>query len=203
MQINVILIVSLWLLSIGCAPHSERQVQKRVYEPLPQSTVKYKNHVDPTPPVDAAPTRETIITQMGSVFTRSTLYPELGDAWEDPSRLIWGDVVQNGEGLPLLMHQPPAIEHCENIRNVSGQPIGARLPTRAEFERLKALFGYDPTTHRGYVPQILPHLIGFSFWTSTQWEEYRSAAMFVGTIGAIEYEDLVSLLGAFRCVVQN
>jgi hypothetical protein len=103
-----------------------------------------------------ASTTPTIRTSLaGHKFTQTTNHPELGDAWQDESGLIWGDVVQKHNmsstdvnnycdktiapdvGDDCQMTQSNAIAYCESIN--------AALPSKSQFERLSALAGDSNT----------------------------------------------------------
>jgi len=55
----------------------------------------------------------------GAVFTQIINHPELGDAWLDPSGLIWGDTPLDSDGNPINLNHADATQYCAKI--------GARL----------------------------------------------------------------------------
>lgn len=97
-------------------------------------------------------------TFAGYEFTLVTNAPELGEAWRDEAGLTWGDILTDASGHHLLLFQSEAASECEKI--------GARLPTKQEFERLAL---YMRTGKASYCPQILPNLnvAGYRYWSST------------------------------------
>lgn len=106
----------------------------------------------PNPP--SAPSADQKIAITGAVFTRDRSNPELGEAYQDPSGLVWGSILDK-EG--------------KVIGNCSARM--ARLPTLAEFKRLFAYLGWG--TDKGYKPYLAdgraPFFRGMEdeFWTST------------------------------------
>jgi hypothetical protein len=138
-------------------------------------------------------TRETRVTTTGAVFTRVVgEFFELGEAWADPSGLIWGDVVVQDNGSFFRMSASVASRYCASI--------DARLPTKEEFIRLRNWMGAQPGTFLGYSPQILPHLSGTWFWSSsvTPGLPY-SADYFDGNQGKVGFGYYVTL-SSVRCV---
>src|SRR4051812_35489268 len=70
------------------------------------------------------------------VFTRDRRFPALGEAWRDPDGMTWGDLAKDSNGTILHMSEPAAAEHCKSI--------GADLPTRTDFIRLRGYMGASP-----------------------------------------------------------
>jgi len=97
-----------------------------------------------------APSAETKTTKTGQVFTRDTSHPKLGEAWSDPSGMIWGDIVKNKDGSEHLMNQRDATDYCKSI--------GADLPSKEDFIRLREYMGAKSPGFDGYTPQVLPNL---------------------------------------------
>lgn len=129
-------------------------------------------------------------TNTGAQFIRDFSMPALGEAYRDPSGLIWGEAVKDESDKLLKVSAQQAIAYCENI--------GFRLPTQLEASRFAEYAGdylssVDNYPRRGnYWPcsvdenyldqlkctQIIPNLFGFiearglrvqtnRFWTST------------------------------------
>jgi len=104
------------------------------------------------------------VSSTGAVFTRDTTIPALGEAYKDPSGLIWGSIV-TAQGRVNDMNQYDAEKYCK--------ARGTRLPTREEFEQLAKYLGKG--TANGYSPyladgktDILPGLSGhYQFWSSS------------------------------------
>src|SRR5262245_5346979 len=108
----------------------------------------------------------------GAVFLSDTSLPGLGNAFRDPAGLVWGDTLNlrdgkeeesmPGDGPASSLSQPEADAYCKNL--------GARLPTRVEFERLYvdlgglSELGYYPWTVEGGKLTVLPRLMGYMFW---------------------------------------
>ena len=95
-------------------------------------------------------------------WTRDRSHPMLGEAWRDPSGMIWGDMVTKPDGTPKKMTHKAAIKYCEDI--------GARLPSKDDFIRLSEYMGAYPGNDdgKGYRPQVLPHLSNDAFWSSSE-----------------------------------
>jgi hypothetical protein len=149
------------------------------------------------------------------IFKRDTSYPELGEAWMDPSGMIWGDAIretddsnrlvkatlyddagengfyhkyypdvaagvkdlvtrglaitiQNVTGSLSVLNNPGAVQYCQNV--------GASLPTKTDFMRLRFYMGYSKKNPKGYKPQVLPFLFynddsenpkTIRYWSST------------------------------------
>ena len=99
----------------------------------------------------------------GAVFTRDTSIPSLGEAFRDPSGLIWGSMVL-ASGKPNYKTRFDAKIYC--------QAGGARLPTIEEFLQLANYLGRG--TSQGYSPflsdgktDFLPGLSETWFWTNS------------------------------------
>lgn len=92
------------------------------------------------------------------IFIRDCSIPNLGEAWRDESGMIWGDYA----GM-IAMNQLGAVKYCNDI--------GAKLPSKKDFIRLREYMGAKKGTYVGYTPQVLPNLnLGGHdryFWTST------------------------------------
>jgi hypothetical protein len=113
---------------------------------------------------DTAPTAgDQHISVTGAIFTRDTSNPALGEAYRDPSGLIWGNPFKDGDRTTLSY--AAAEEYCKNA--------GGRLPTAVEFQRLRSEYlGYDAyATETHYNPfladgktDVLPGLSRSFFW---------------------------------------
>jgi len=145
----------------------------------------------------------------GEIFTRVKKYPDLGEAWMDPSGLIWGDAVleSNGKVLRRGHNFPKAKNYCTSI--------GARLPTLEEFYALRKYLGYSCSKHSskngqepdpgacGYLAQILPHLDS-RYWTSSR-DDFASNMVYTfwmdsGEINITYYDDPDFM--SVRCVIK-
>jgi len=114
---------------------------------------------------------ETQVSNAGYEFTRITDRPKLGEAWKDPSGLIWGDLVVSSNGKGIYMKHKEAEAYC--------QSIGARLPSSADYDHLSKFFYWgrknlqsDFADSNGFKQTILPHLDfidngGRLYWSST------------------------------------
>ena len=119
----------------------------------------------------------------GAVFTRDTSNPALGEAYRDPSGLIWGSVVTTPQGKIESMSQYGAEKYCKSI--------GAWLPTREEFEQLAKYLGqgtangYDPYLTDGKT-EILPGLVNHIFWSASVFSSSLSLSwLFCGDYGDV------------------
>lgn len=142
---------------------------------------------------------ETRTTKSGHAFTRNTSYPKLGEAWQDPTGMIWGDLVKT-EASPILnrvSHQE-ADDYC--------QSIGAVLPKVEDFKRLREYMGANAGSPEGYEPQILPNLKDHKFWNEGVSRDYDGMAYyFNGTVGNIGISGRGSSINqpdiSARCVI--
>ncbi len=127
------------------------------------------------------------VSKAGAEFNRDVSQPALGEAYRDPSGLIWGNIINR-------MNQYDADKYCK--------AVGARLPTKSEFEQLAKYLGYR--TSGGYNPyladgrsDVLPGLSQYVFWSSS--EGNNSPVQFEGQDGSdrgARLEELASV----RCV---
>jgi len=76
--------------------------------------------------------KETVVSTTGAVFVRDYTHPQLGEAWKDPSGMIWGDTVRDGSEGKEMLHDE-ATKYCKTI--------GAQLPSREDFVRLRKYMG--------------------------------------------------------------
>jgi hypothetical protein len=135
-------------------------------------------------------------TEAGHLFTRvsSEELRELGirdvagfgEAWRDPSGVIWGDIVRDESRKARLMNHKEAVAYCE--------AIGAVLPRRPDFVRLRGYFG---TGSGNYKNQILPNMTfesngeakGFWFWGSTIHPAPPNFAYYFNGLSGVGYFD--------------
>lgn len=132
----------------------------------------------------------------GAIFTPDTSNPSLGEAYKDPSGLIWGRLVMaHGETNP--MSQYDADKYCKDG--------GARLPTKEEFEQLAKYLGKG--TANGYNPyladgktDLLPGLSGHWFWSSSVSPNGTDNAFSFNGYNGLVYYGSRSSSYAVRCV---
>ncbi len=153
-------------------------------------------------------------TYSGEKFVRDTSNPELGEAYKDPSGLIWGDapkVKQDGSYgrvnfVVMSLKFEDADKYCKSI--------GARLPTREEYEALAKYLGREnEKSIKGYAPalkdsltEFLPNLSRDQFWTSTTKVATKPSSdimkyVFWGNLG-LNYSDYADSFYGVRCVTQ-
>jgi hypothetical protein len=115
------------------------------------------------------------ITIPSITHAQNTSHPELGNAYQDPSGLIWGDIVVFAGGNSL-MTGAVANQYCVDRQ--------ATLPTLQQFEQLMTYLGYGSS--KGYSPytqegsaEVLPGLVGHRIWSSTLYD-WRTAWVFLG-----------------------
>lgn len=139
-------------------------------------------------------TATTRQTNSGHIFTQDHSLPALGDAWRDESGMIWGDIVWGDDGLELFMDQYQAEKYCQNI--------GAELPSRGDFARLRSYMGATEDSSTGYSPQILPHLSlgpsveeAYRFWTSSI-DPFNDDPYFLSPYDAYFFDGLYGAFGA-------
>ncbi len=156
---------------------------------------------------DGSGNAETRRTTTGAVFTRVTR-SGFGESWRDPSGMIWGDIAQNANGWARSMDQYQATEYC--------QSLGAQLPSRADFARLRGYMGATTATSEnagtGYTPQVLPHLtrqVDGRPWSNFFWSSFHPdysgfAYGFGGRVGVIGVRDRAyEYAGRVRCVARR
>lgn len=123
------------------------------------------------------------VSANGSVFVRDRKYPELGEAYRDPSGLIWGDIVKDKNGDTRIT-QTDGKKYCESI--------GARLPTEQEFRNLQKYLAVKFNKITSYMPcvadrsnfDVLPGFSGSHWWSSTEGDG-TSAFLFQGPYRAM------------------
>ena len=141
-----------------------------------------------------------------TIFIHDTTNAALGEAWRDPSGMIWGNVVKTGDDWVIYMDQQHASSHCESI--------GAQLPSREDFARLRGYMGATTEASEyfggtGYKPQVLPNLyrihrgrpVSINFWSALAQSDSALADVFYGRRGDIGPGTLDSAEYALRCVV--
>ena len=147
-------------------------------------------------------------TTTGAVFVRDTSLPALGEAWRDPSGMIWGDMVPDLAGypykFPMTTHEK-ALNYCKSI--------GAGLPSVKDFTRLREYMGAAAGSANGYKPQVLPNLVyveknerpdGQTFWASEIHPKYDSNAfLFNGENGTITHAFRFGHQATIRCVYKH
>jgi hypothetical protein len=148
----------------------------------------------PEPPKieSKAPAPETRLTGTGAIYTRDFSRPDLGEAYRDSRGLIWGDVFgfrersKNRANPTMTARQ--AADYCARI--------GARLPSKAEFELLAEEFGagsnqgFSPY-RRGLEGERLMVLPGSDKWYWSSSREPQSGAFysFNAETGVLSYID--------------
>lgn len=153
---------------------------------------------------------QTRVSTSGAVFTRDYSYPALGEAYKDPSGLIWGDVPRYdidpkkkylySTDQILFNRQSDAVDYCKKIN--------ARLPTEADYIRLVRYLGstdtdgsyiwrYNPYLADGKTT-VLPNMLG-NYWTSTQ----RSGGWAELLFSEKTFQSGGSGQNGFRCVMDS
>jgi len=87
---------------------------------------------------------ETQTTKTGAVFTLDRSNPYLGEAWKDPSGLIWGDIARKRPALDYFCYEVKEGEVCNMSHEAAityCRIIGGRLPTVREFAQLGVYMG--------------------------------------------------------------
>lgn len=145
---------------------------------------------------------EQRVAKSGAIFTRDTSNPKLGEAYRDPSGLIWSGIISDS------MNHPDAEKACEYH--------GARLPTREEFRQLAITLGsYSAQGYSPYIAdqysspyiyiadsktEVLPGLSSNGFWSSSfKSNNFYYAYVFNGSYGAV-FSDYRGDYNAVRCV---
>lgn len=147
---------------------------------------------------EEVPSQKVSVT--GAIFTLNQTYPELRNAYEDPSGLIWGDLVIENNKV-LQTDAASAEAYCKSI--------GTRLPTLEEYRKLGEYLGRG--TKGGYSPYtqdrndfVLFGLPFYWYWTSTPYwfSSKKFQYIFWGESGATQDGSRRSKGGAIHCVVR-
>ena len=137
-------------------------------------------------------------TANGAIFSFDISYPFLGEAYQDPAGMVWGDIVSNN-GTSVLMDFLSAKTYC--------QSYGAFLPSRNEwstFSEYLTKYGqlypaYTPLTKDGN-DTVLPNLDKNYFWV-TEPKYGQVYTVFNGKNGVFEYSSEKDAKLPVRCVV--
>ncbi len=141
---------------------------------------------------------DTKISAAGFKFVLDTSNPKLGEAYMDPSGLVWGSLAkQNGE--IIRMSEDDAESYCEDI--------GAHLPTEPEFKQLAIYLGRQ--TASGYSPlimnskaELLPELSGtYKSWSASNDRYSDNHLVFYGHTGELIFSFNRSIQLAVRCAM--
>lgn len=137
---------------------------------------------------------DRVVPRSGTIFLCDASMPVLGEAYKDPSGLIWGSPFMS-DGKVKEMDQKNADKYCKSI--------GARLPTRNDAENF-ASFVYDKTY--GYFPflgdgktYVLPDLF-IGYWTSTSSPYDSDYAILASGSRGYTFATLRNELNPVRCV---
>lgn len=125
------------------------------------------------------------ISTIGTVFKRDRSNPALGEAYKDPSGLVWGSFKMNDNTAKTKLE---AISFCRKK--------GARLPRSEEFDQLTKYLGkgspggYNPMTAPGPGSTVLFTGLTNGFFWGVQGrgpdEVYMNEIFFAGAGGFIE-----------------
>ncbi len=111
-----------------------------------------------------------IASNADAIFIPDNSNDKLGEAYKDPSGLIWGNIVTKPvDTNRVFLTRPRSILMSQSDANKYCKDIGARLPTKEEFENLAKYLGkgsYKPYLADGDT-EYLPGLYGHWFWSST------------------------------------
>jgi hypothetical protein len=185
---------------VQCAePDAGTVPDTQVSAPAPPATSSQDSVGSRPPPMTRSPRRvEVVETADGTPFERITWIRSLGEAWRDPSGIVWGDIVRGPDGEVVYLTQNQAFVACEMM--------GARLPTQKEFMELRKFLGaFGVNMIAGYKPQILPKLDGHYFWTSSEIRGTDDVYVFNGTTGDLrtDYRFPRRKWIATRCVLSE
>jgi hypothetical protein len=190
--------------SVQCAePDADKILDTQVLAPAPPATTD-QDSLGQRPPAHPPPTAksprrvEVVETADGTPFEKITWIKSLGEAWRDPSGIVWGDIVRGPDGEVVYLTQIQALTACEMM--------GARLPTQKEFMELRKFLGaFGVDMIAGYTPQILPRLDRHYFWTSSEIRGTDDVYVFNGTTGDLrtDYRFPRRKWIATRCVLSE
>jgi hypothetical protein len=99
--------------------------------------VECKSQLDAirTQMIDLWNSAEEKVTRTGVVFKRDRSNPKLGLAYKAPNGVIWGSVVLDNNGKPLVLSWSEADILCKDF--------GARLPSTNDYSQLSLYMGAD------------------------------------------------------------
>ncbi len=140
------------------------------------------------------------VSNTGSIFFQDISVPALGEAYRDPSGLIWGSIVMV-QGKVNTMNQFDADKFCKDG--------GTRLPAKEELEQLADYLGrgtvqeYSPYLADGKT-DFLPGLSNHWFWSSSVLPKYSDwAYLFSGEYGIVFHDLRYKDDHAVRCVADR
>lgn len=172
--------LNIFFILISCAPHDSAPLNSQENKVPDKTTTPEKSEKN-----------VTLKTKSGAVFVLDTSNPALGEAWRDPSGVIWGDVAKNQDQTTMLMDSYSAEKYCRTL--------GARIPDVDEVERLGRYFGSKPNSLDGYEPQVLPNP-NENFWSSIVYPQSWAAWVFSWQYGQNYGPYRRDQLFAVRCV---
>jgi len=171
----------------ACKGGEQCSIRGKVDETAPSITPEFVRFGTGTAPIVETKTSKkadgTVVT-----WTRDTSNAKLGEAWRDASGMIWGDIVKKDDGSPRFMNHKDATDYCKSI--------GAELPSREDFIRLREYMGAKSGSDEGYTAQVLPNLTYTEkgqvnsryFWSSSVHPDHSYYAYdFGGRFGYIGY----------------
>jgi hypothetical protein len=100
----------------------------------------YDLKADPEDPADIR-----IAPRTNAKFFRDQRFPNMGEAWRDPSGLVWSGTRRSADGKKFVFNT-----HIEATKYCTAK--GGRLPTAKEFEGLANFLGAN--TGAGYSPHL-------------------------------------------------
>lgn len=132
-----------------------------------------------TPNQNIPSSQQRISKNSRQIFIRDARFPLFGEAWRDPSGLVWSEPSSDG----MAFREAP--EYCKSR--------GGRLPSAAEFEALSRYLGNEgnggySTYVYGSKTEIIPDLTDGLFWTSSYNTEDDNHFTFNGETGVIGAE---------------
>jgi hypothetical protein len=148
------------------------QIKLQIEQIKDVATAAAKKAVQPVAPPTTLKSKS--VDGKEHLWVRDTSNSKLGEAWRDEKDLVWGDIIKKSDGTIFKMNHADATNYCTSI--------GARLPTRDEFVRLRDLMGatsragFSDARVSGYSPQILPNLDNLDknwFWSASSPPGYR------------------------------
>jgi len=177
-QIAVI-IIFLFSFACGAENHNSSSLNQEQSRPVEFSETKTTEMADGTT-VTWTRVTEVELEKLGIKDPKA-----FGEAWRDPSGMIWGDIVKKEDGSPRFMNQKDADAYCKSI--------GAQLPSgyspdadgkygfpkqASDFERLRRYLGRNSPYKYGvpdrYNPQVIPSLSHTTDSEPRIAEEFRS-----------------------------
>lgn len=150
---------------------------------------------------------ETYTTSTGAVFTQLQGPGNFGNAWKDPSGMLWSlnqGKFENDQNDANNLNNPPLLDASQACAK-----IGGVLPTLNDYRKLMSYFELDENqqfTKQGLkdLKAIFPDIQSDVWWTSSPSPEYSwDPAYFSSELGCTQLYDFKSQFAvSVRCIAE-